>query len=325
MNKLIILFAFSLLFLSSCSGKKTSNLPNDFSQNKDKFLSAIEYFQKANQISSNINNLSLSEQKSKEPELINYLKTGIQMGNEVNDDFLNYLDSNLPFYFRNKLIESNKLYLEGISSKDLSTSSSIQKQIYANQLLTDWSKYWNDKYDKINKNIKSDVESQKGSKSIWKMILRFVISDFIAVIIFSFYLMLFLIPIYPLGFFEDKISKNTQSVITFSFVALAGIAQLYYWVLWSAYCAYTVQYYMNSPEVIYSWLYYLIGFFAATGPIGYLSSKEQKLTTTNDENKNVQKGTFYYSLLAVIMYIVFLIWPDIMNFKYISWLNNFLY
>ena len=113
--------------------------------------------------------------------------------------------------------------------------------------------------------------------------------------------------------------------ISTPFIFIANVGQAYFWILWAAYCAFTILFYKDSPSVFHNWLYYVTGFFTVTGPIGWLSHKEKQTATSKDELQKIQGGTFYYSLIAIVAFIVFCIWTNLLNYKYISWLNEWLY
>ncbi len=157
------------------------------------------------------------------------------------------------------------------------------------------------------------------------MFLRLLISDFVSIFVFSFFVIALLLPLAAIGLLAEKINKGLLTIISIPFMIIAGIGQAYFWILWAAYCAFTIQFYIDSPTVSQNWLYYITGFFSVTGPIGWLSHKEKQSATSYDEQKKIQDGTFYYSLIAIVAFIVFCIWTSLLDYKYISWANDWLY
>lgn len=155
--------------------------------------------------------------------------------------------------------------------------------------------------------------------------IRFIISDFAAILVFSIFLIVLLLPLAPIALVAEKLNKGYVTIISIPFMIIAGVGQAYFWILWAAYCAYTIQFYMESPAVSHNWLYYITGFFAVSAPIGWLSSKEKESASSHEERKKIQDGTYYFSMTAVAAFIVFCIWTNLLDYKYISWLNDWLY
>lgn len=325
MNKILAFTAGLILVFSSCSEKKSEQLPNNFKENRDKFITTIETFQESNKISAELPNYTTDEQSSQEQKMKTLIHKGIETSNEISDAFLNFLHPDLSDNFRNKLVKSNELYLDGAFSKSDDPTTSFQKQLQANQLLSEWGNYWEKNFDQIDKNLNTKASVDKTKKSYWRMLLRFIISDFVSILVFSFFVIALLLPLAPIGLLAEKINKGLVTIISIPFMIIAGVGQAYFWILWAAYCAFTIRFYMDSPTVSHNWLYYITGFFAVTAPIGWLSSKEKQSATSYEEQKKIQGGTFYYSLIAAVAFIVFCIWTNLLDYKYISWLNDWLY
>jgi hypothetical protein len=329
-----ILFGL-LLFISSCGADKSTDLPDNFQEEKERFISSLESFQESNKISSGLPNVETAKREGQERKMKKLINEGIETSEKISDDFLKYLHPELSEYFKGRLVKSNKLYIEGISG-DYDLSEAIQKQIEANKLLAEWGSYWADNFDQINKQltvkskktfgqkIKRLTSVNESKRSYWRMFLRFIISNFISIFVFSFFVIALLLPLVPIGLLGDKIKSGLATIVTIPFILIAGVGQAYFWALWAAYCAQTVQIFIANPAVTQSWIYYATGFFSVTGPIGWLSSKESQSAKTYDDQKRIQGGTFYYSLISVVAFIVFSIWTDILNSKYISWLNDWL-
>lgn len=165
---------------------------------------------------------------------------------------------------------------------------------------------------KIHKIISTD-ESDK--KSFWRMIGRFLIANFVTILIFSFYLSGFFLLTYPLLALSQKLRSEFSTITSFLTILILGLVQIYFWSIWAAYISTNVQFYINSPTVKHSWVYYVAGFFAVGGPLGWLSNKESQIAQNPEETKNIQSGTVYYSLISFAAFIIFCIWPNSMNFK----------
>jgi len=329
-----ILFGLLLVFVS-CGDESKTPLPDNFQGEKEIFISSMQAFLESNSISSELPNLNTNEQVEQGKKMKDLIGNGIEMSDKISDDFLNYLHPELSRYYRSTLVKSNRLYIEGLSG-DYDPTVTLQKQVEANQLLEEWVDYWNVNSDQINtkltikqkktvgQKIKRVTSVNEAKRSYWRMFLRFIISDFISIFIFSFFVIALMLPLAPLGLLGDKINSGFATVISFPLIIVAGVGQAYFWVLWAAYCTQTVQIFIASPTVTHSWIYYVTGFFSVTGPIGYLSSKESQSTNSYEEQKRIKSGTFYYSLVAIVAFIVFCIWTGLLSNKYLSWLNDWL-
>lgn len=323
MKKLIGIFTILVIvFCSACSSKKDSKIPADIKQNKESFIKTLEVFQKANNISSELPNLSGNELYKKEQEITTLIKDGISLSKKVSSEYLRYLHEDMEYNFNNKLVKSNELYLEGYSNKENITNS-LSIQLKAHKLLTEWDTYLKKNRESINSNL--NKKFTEGKKSYWRMLFSLITADFIATIIFSFILMVLLLPIYLVSLISEKFSEKFALLLYYPFIIITVIGQFYFWIIWASFCAYTVNYHIDSPSVIHLWLYYVTGFFAVSAPIIWFGAKESRLTESDLENKSNQKGTVVYSLFAIIGYVVFCVWPELMDYEIISFLNNWIY
>lgn len=306
MKKTIIIIL--TIVITSCS----NNSSNGASQKVEDFFTCLNNFQKANNIGSELYNLSKYEVDDKEREMKELMKEGIQESLEFSSEFLNSLHPDLSFYFNSKLVRSNKLFLDGAFSNDNSYAETIEKQEEANQLINEWATYWESNKVEIIKNSKQQKSSEK---SFWKMALMFFVASILILIIFSIFTVVVLMPI--------VIIIGKIKALRIPFMVILSLSQVYFWLLWSSFCFATVKYYMDTPQVSYEWIYYLAGFVVLTGPIGYLSSKEQQ--STNNRNEEIKKGTAFYGIISIIAFIVFCFWPSLITYDYLSFVNNFIY
>lgn len=324
-----------LLASVSCGDEDKTTLPDNFQEEKEIFITSMQNFLESNRISSELPDLSTSEQEEQGKKMKELIGKGIELSDKISDDFLNYLNPELSRYYRNTLVKSNRLYIEGLSG-DFDETVSLQKQVEANQLIEEWVDYWNANSDQINskltikqkktfgQKIKRVTSVNEPKRSYWRMLLRFIISDFISIFIFSWFVIALMLPLAPIGLLGDKLNSGFATVISIPLIVIAGIGQAYFWILWASYCTQTVQIFIASPTVTHSWIYYVTGFFSVTGPIGYLSSKESQAASSYEEQKRVKTGTVYYSLIAVVAFMVFCVWTDLLSSKYLSWLNDWL-
>ena len=335
MNKILTLTTGLILLLSSCSDNRPTKFPDNFEENREKFIATLEIFQASNKISSGLTNDFTNEYENQEQKMKSLINKGIGLSKEISDDFLTFLHPEFSANFRNKLVKSYEIYLDGFTSQ--SDESTISLQMQTNQLVSDWDTFWENNFDQINNNLsikikttfgqklKNLIIADKNKKSYWRMVLRLFISIIVSTFIFSFIVIALLLPLAPIGLLTEKINKGLATIISIPFIIIAGLGQAFFWVLWAAYCAYTIQFYMDSPTVSHNWLYYITGFFTVGTPIGWLSSKEKQSTVSYEEQKKIQGGTLYYGLIAVVAFIVFCIWTNLPDYKYISWLNDWLY
>lgn len=114
----------------------------------------------------------------------------------------------------------------------------------------------------------------------------------------------------PLALFAR--SGHPPKIIMFPLLAVAGIYQIYFWGLWSAFCvAVTIQF-TQKPEVSWDWLYWVFGFMESTSLIAWLSHKERQTSRSVQEVRGIEKGTILYSLVAIIAFFIFALSPSLM-------------
>ena len=134
---------------------------------------------------------------------------------------------------------------------------------------------------------------------------------FIAVLVFSFGLMACLA---PLALFRG--SQDPSKAFTLPITAIAGIYQVYFWGFWSAFCVAMTTKYTQKPEVTWDWLYWITGFMECISLIAWLAHKERQSSQSLEEVRGIQKGTSFYSLVAVVAFLVFAFAPRLMVAPY---------
>lgn len=155
------------------------------------------------------------------------------------------------------------------------------------------------------------------------MFWQFSIPLFIASIIFPFVYALVITPFFGLLVLlvaSEELTKETRlqalmPVFSYPVMAIMSIANVYILAGWSAYCAFRTVAFASHPEVTHGWLYYITGFSLCEGPLGYMASKEGPETPT---------GTFLHVVIAMAAFVVFCIWPILMDLPY-GWLLRWLY
>ena len=112
-----------------------------------------------------------------------------------------------------------------------------------------------------------------------------------------------------------RMEQNPDSGPILLFYIGAGINYIYSMYLitaWAAYCAYKVVYFVNAPIVEYTWIYYGMGFIACYGLLGSMAVKE---------GSEIGFATMTGIFLGAISFIVFLIWPTLINPLHWWWLR----
>ena len=114
----------------------------------------------------------------------------------------------------------------------------------------------------------------------------------------------------PLSIFSK--SEGLPKAIVLPFIGLAALYQIYFWALWSAFCVALTYKYTIRPEVTWDWMYFATGFMWCLALIGWLSHKERQSSESLKETRGILSGTLMYTIVAVVAYIVFAIWPYLM-------------
>ncbi|MFQ5715064.1 MAG: hypothetical protein ACE5GU_13635 [Candidatus Scalinduaceae bacterium] len=141
-------------------------------------------------------------------------------------------------------------------------------------------------------------------------------AGFLAVLIFSVGLMAFLSPI---ALFSK--SGNPPKAITIPLFGIAGIYQIYFWGFWSAFCVVMTIRFTQKPNVTWDWLYWIMGFMWCISLIGWLAHKERQESQSLKETQGIQRGTTFYSLIAIATFLLFAFMPSFIQLPY-GWALN---
>lgn len=318
-------FILSTVFVS-CSDNEKKDNKEKYSKDLESFGKSIEIFDKANKFALDLaerskrgEQIDTSVVRDNFQQMLDKIKEGIAESDKVSDEFLDFLHPKLKSMYRETFVGSFKMMIEFSEKGDYSKANELDQKV--NSMQQSFFAFLQENQNNFQKISTGDNAPKK---SYWRMLLRFLISDFAALIIFSFFVIALLLPLVPIGLLGEKLNSGVSAALSIPFLIIAGAGQLYFWMLWASYCTFTIKHYMDSPTVTHNWLYYLTGFFAVSAPIGWLGNKESQGQNYEDR-KNTQKGTVYYSLIAIICYIVFCIWTNLLDYKYISWVNDWLY
>ena len=146
--------------------------------------------------------------------------------------------------------------------------------------------------------------------------LLILIASFPALFIFSLGVMGLLS---PLLLFSK--SERLPKALSLPILGLAGLYQVYFWGFWSAFIVALTYKYTIRPEVTWDWMYFISGFTWCTALIGWLSHKERQSSESLKEERGIVSGTFMYSTVALIAYVVFALWPHLMLVPF-GWVLN---
>lgn len=146
----------------------------------------------------------------------------------------------------------------------------------------------------------------------WGFVLRLLVGSFLAPILFSF----LLVPLLGLLALTVRRGKPKLSLIGYPVLAMLVLAQVYFWGMWAAYCAFLAMVRASNPDVTHRWLYFVVAFLFVTAPVGYLSSQEQVAATSAQEVRGIRQGSKLYSGFAVVAFLAFSLWPSLMLIPY---------
>lgn len=133
-----------------------------------------------------------------------------------------------------------------------------------------------------------------------------LMSAFIALLLFSFGVMTFLS---QLAFLAK--SDPPSNIRIYPLRGIAGIAQLFFWGLWSALCVVITITYVQRPGVTWQWLYWVTGFMWCTSLMGWLVHKERPSGRSPSDVPNVRKGSTAYASITIVAFIVFAYSPTL--------------
>lgn len=136
-------------------------------------------------------------------------------------------------------------------------------------------------------------------------------AGFPAALVFSVGVMACMLPLVP--FLKNE---NPPKAVVFPVMTLAGGFQIYFWGLWAAFCVAVILKFTHKPEVTWDWLYWVCGFMWCTSLIGWFAHKEKMMSTSVEEVHRIEKGTNFYSLIAIGAFVLFAFSPSLANWPY---------
>jgi len=137
-----------------------------------------------------------------------------------------------------------------------------------------------------------------------------MVTSWVGLMVFSLGLVASMLPL--LLFLKCEKPPN---VVIFFTVFLMAVFQIYFWGLWSAYCVALVMKYIQMESVTMNWLYWVCGFIWCTALIGWLSAKEQH-GQSFEKIRNIEKGTAFYKLTAIVGFLIFAFSPNLAFYPY---------
>ena len=321
-RKLCILLVLSQILLS-CN----NNIKEAYKNEQRIFVKSVNDFFSINEKITAFGHDNKAEDLKQAIEITNAIKRIIISSDSVSDEFLDFINPDLKSQYRENYIHSCKDLLSTIAStSDINKAHELDRKFKSfAEFIVQNEKDFNSKFEKIERKNNFMIKIQKivstnetDKKSFWRMIGRFLIADFVVILIFSFYLIGFFLLTYPFLALSKKGRAGLSKMFTLISLLILGVAQIYFWTIWAAYLSTNVQFYIDSQSVRHIWIYYLAGFSAVIGPLGWLSYKESQTAQNPEESRNIQSGTVYYSFISFAAFIVFCIWPNAMNFRPIS-------
>ncbi len=145
------------------------------------------------------------------------------------------------------------------------------------------------------------------------MLLQFVAHGSLTALIFDILIIYILLPIYGVFILllmgresVDKKIKKIASIIFYPAIAIILLIQVYILLGWAAYMSTRSYIYTQLPQVENEWLYYLLGLVFCAVPLVHISLEESKNSF----------ATYILSLITIIMYVIFSIWPNLVTDPY---------
>lgn len=323
-NRLVMRNLFSFLIASmilmSASCSKNENDTSSLSKEAKDFVESIALFNEANELIDAVYSNENIEPTTKEhDEIVKKIEEGLVLSQNVPQDYLEKLKPGLGVMYHDncagiykKILKSAKIH-EG-SNAGLDESDARKLQLF-------WA-FLESNEATITSNLKE--YSTRPVKSFWRMIFILFIADFVVLIAFSI-LMIAMLPIAGISVLFENGSLVFRSFFIFLFLVIASIIQSYFWVLWASFCSFSVLYYIDSPDVNHTWLYYLVGFFAVGSPIAFLANKEVNSKPSVADQNSTLRGALMYKIISIAAFLVFIIWPKLSDHTIVSWLNDLIY
>lgn len=110
---------------------------------------------------------------------------------------------------------------------------------------------------------------------------------------------------------KNKKVEKVISIIFYPTVTIIFLLQAYILSGWSAYMSARADIYTQIPFTENDWLYYVFGFIFCAAPLVHTCNME-----SHSSSEFEPIGTYVLTLIALIMYVVFAIWPNLIMLPY---------
>jgi len=148
----ILIIIAGYLYLSKNKQASYPPLPQQYLDDRENFGKVNQFFTDAMNLTEPPDNSGkpFDMQPEQEEKILSELQEGVNLSKQIDDGFLDYLNSDLKSNFRDKYVKGNELFLEGLKS-DTSNEKSVgvQKQLEGNKLIGEWISWWNKNRDDI--------------------------------------------------------------------------------------------------------------------------------------------------------------------------------
>jgi hypothetical protein len=263
----------------------------------------------------------------------------ILQGQKVSNSFLNYISPEFKTKYRN-LIDNYTTTIE-VTKQNLSADSLREFDIKTQTIESAFWDYLQEHQSEFNQKLPEFKDDFKASmvkynlpvgnnkeieKFYWGLFWRLSIGGFVVTLIFSFVIVIIVFLIASILKISERSKKEFLNVILVIPVSTVGfVAQAYLWILWSGFCVYSVKFFIDSPTVTQSWIYYITGFFASWLPLSYMASKEIETANSTKERNGTVVGSTMYILISILSFLVFSFFPTLMQHDFISFFYKWVY
>ncbi|MBE0674888.1 MAG: hypothetical protein IH591_09530 [Bacteroidales bacterium] len=246
------------------------------------------------------------------------IERAVKASRKISDQYLEYLHPDLKTQYRENFISSYEgVLINAGPSPDMVLAEKLDLKINA------FVQFMDEHQEEIDHKI-AEVDNSK-RKTFGRMFLILFVAQFPAILVFSFVILIVLSPFAIIGRFIDNMNSFLKNLFVVTLALVANPLQIYYWSLWAAFCVFTAGHYTPSPPFKGRWLYFFTAFIFLNGPIGWLSYKEKQTAQTGSDLKRINEGTSFYAWTSIIAFLVFAIWPKVLEIKLFSWVNNLIY
>ncbi len=101
-----------------------------------------------------------------------------------------------------------------------------------------------------------------------------------------------------------------------------ALTQGYVWLGWAAYCTWVGLHFVLDPAVNNPWVYVALSILATTLPIAYLRVRDRPDEGSDEERRDLQRGSNVWRVVVLSSCICFWIAPQLMSVPY-GWFAHF--